>query len=135
LYSAAHATGSRRLVRSVTMEMIVEPEPDPLSRVQLDDQVDALGMHRVRVDWRLTNNVARTVDRTFELVAAALREKGIASVVLDDTVASRGWPGHLEGTYHHMGTTRMHESPKLGVVDRDCRVHGIANLHVAGSSV
>ncbi len=135
LYSAAHATGSRRLVRSVTMEMIVEPEPDPLSRVQLDDQVDALGMHRVKVDWRLTNNVARTVDRTFELVAAALREKGIASVVLGDTVASRGWPGHLEGTYHHMGTTRMHESPKLGVVDRDCRVHGIANLHVAGSSV
>jgi choline dehydrogenase-like flavoprotein len=135
LYSAAHGTGSRRLVRTVTMEMIVEPEPDPLSRVQLDDQVDALGMHRVRVDWRLTNNVARTVDRTFELVAAALREKGIASVTLDDPVARRGWPHDLEGTYHHMGTTRMHESPRLGVVDRHCQVHGIGNLHVAGSSV
>ena len=33
------------------------------------------------------------------------------------------------------GTTRMHDSPRHGVVDRDCRVHGIGNLYVAGSSV
>lgn len=135
LYSAAHATGSRRLVRSVTMEMIVEPEPDPLSRVQLDDAVDALGMRRAKVDWRLTNRVVRTVDRTFELVAAELRDKGIATVKLEDPVANRGWPANLEGTYHHMGTTRMHDSPRHGVVDRNCQMHGVANLHIAGSSV
>ncbi len=34
-----------------------------------------------------------------------------------------------------MGTTRMHDSPKLGVVDRNCRVHGTNNLYIAGSSV
>ena len=34
-----------------------------------------------------------------------------------------------------MGTTRMHVSPKEGVVDKDCKIHGMANLHVAGSSV
>ena len=34
-----------------------------------------------------------------------------------------------------MGTTRMHEDPKQGVVDRDARVHGMANLWIAGSSV
>ena len=39
------------------------------------------------------------------------------------------------GSHHHMGTTRMHEDPKRGVVDPDCRVHGIENLFVAGSSV
>ena len=36
---------------------------------------------------------------------------------------------------HHMGTTRMSDDPRSGVVDRDSRVHGIENLHVAGSSV
>ena len=36
---------------------------------------------------------------------------------------------------HPMGTTRMTDQPKLGVVDSDCRVHGLANLYVAGSSV
>ena len=34
-----------------------------------------------------------------------------------------------------MGTTRMHADPRQGVVDADCRVHGVANLFVAGSSV
>jgi choline dehydrogenase-like flavoprotein len=35
----------------------------------------------------------------------------------------------------HMGTTRMHDDPKRGVVDANCRVHGIENLFIAGSSV
>jgi choline dehydrogenase-like flavoprotein len=34
-----------------------------------------------------------------------------------------------------MGTTRMHDDPRHGVVDADCRVHGIGNLSIAGSSV
>lgn len=29
----------------------------------------------------------------------------------------------------------MHADPKHGVVDDACRVHGIANLYIAGSSV
>jgi len=34
-----------------------------------------------------------------------------------------------------MGTTRMSTDPATGVVDPDGKVHGMANLHVAGSSV
>lgn len=36
---------------------------------------------------------------------------------------------------HHMGTTRMAASSQWGVVDSNCRVFGVSNLHVAGSSV
>jgi choline dehydrogenase-like flavoprotein len=36
---------------------------------------------------------------------------------------------------HHMGTTRMHDDPKQGVVDANSKLHGVANLYVAGSSV
>jgi choline dehydrogenase-like flavoprotein len=39
------------------------------------------------------------------------------------------------GASHHMGTTRMHVDPKLGVVDPECRVHGVSNLYIASSSV
>ena len=45
------------------------------------------------------------------------------------------WPENMRGTYHHLGTTRMSDSPREGVVDRNCRVHGTSNLFVAGSSV
>jgi choline dehydrogenase-like flavoprotein len=34
-----------------------------------------------------------------------------------------------------MGTTRIGSDPKRSVVDADCRVHGIDNLYVAGSSI
>lgn len=34
-----------------------------------------------------------------------------------------------------MGTTRMSEDPKRGVTDSHARVHGLSNLHIAGSSV
>jgi choline dehydrogenase-like flavoprotein len=36
---------------------------------------------------------------------------------------------------HHMGTTRMHADPRKGVVDAQCRAHGMSNLSIAGSSV
>jgi choline dehydrogenase-like flavoprotein len=134
-YSYAHSSASRKLVRSVTMEMIVENEPNPASRVLLGDEVDALGMRRVKIDWRLTEASVRTVDRTFELIAQELQDKKIARVKLGPTIASTGWPSDLEGTYHHMGTTRINESPRLGVVDINCKMHGVANLYVAGSSV
>jgi choline dehydrogenase-like flavoprotein len=44
-------------------------------------------------------------------------------------------PANVHGGYHHMGTTRMHEDPTLGVVDALGRVHGIRNLYVSGSSL
>jgi choline dehydrogenase-like flavoprotein len=34
-----------------------------------------------------------------------------------------------------MGTTRMHNDPKQGVVDRNCKSHALSNLYIAGSSV
>jgi len=45
------------------------------------------------------------------------------------------WPSELVGNWHHIGSTRMHDDPKQGVVDADCRVHVMENLYLAGSSV
>ena len=44
-------------------------------------------------------------------------------------------PPGIRGGYHHMGTTRMSADPTRGVVDAACRVHGVSNVYVAGSSV
>jgi choline dehydrogenase-like flavoprotein len=37
--------------------------------------------------------------------------------------------------HHHAGTTRMHADAAHGVVDANCRVHGVNNVFVAGASV
>ncbi|MGO4330950.1 FAD-dependent oxidoreductase [Cupriavidus sp. 2TAF22] len=125
----------RSLITGVKMQAIVEAEPDPHSRVTLCEQRDRLGVPRVRVHWRVGSLVQRTFDRTFALLADELQRSGVAQVTLDPPMEGQPWPASLEGTWHHMGTTRMHDSPNSGVVDRNCRVHGLANLYVAGSSV
>ncbi|MES2537317.1 MAG: FAD-dependent oxidoreductase [Pseudomonadota bacterium] len=128
----------RSLIRGVKFQIIVEPEPDPDSRVTLSPfQKDRLGMNRVRVDWRLGTQVRRTFDRTLALLADELRQGGVADVALDPLIEGGDWPASLEkeGTWHHMGTTRMHDSAKQGVVDRNGKVHGMSNLYIAGSSV
>ena len=40
-----------------------------------------------------------------------------------------------ETAHHLLGTTRMHDLPRHGVVDRVCRVHGSSSVYVAGASV
>jgi choline dehydrogenase-like flavoprotein len=94
-------------------------------------------MPRVRVDWRLDSNVKRTFDRMFALLRDELRASNIGDIDLDPAIGEGPWPSTFdrEGNWHHMGTTRMHDSPTQGVVDRNCRIHGMTNLFVAGSSV
>jgi choline dehydrogenase-like flavoprotein len=124
------------LITDVTLQAIVEAEPNPDSRVTLSaDKRDHFGMPRVRVEWRLGDQVQRTFDKTFQLLAQELQMANVADVTLDEPLEGRTWPAKLEGTWHHMGTTRMHDSPREGVVDRDCKVHGISNLYIGGSSV
>ncbi len=125
----------RPLIKEVKMQAIVEAEPNRNSRVTLSEQRDQLGLPRVKVDWRLTELVQRTFDRTFGLLGQELETMGVAQVRLDAPLEGHAWPMGLEGTWHHMGTTRMHDSPREGVVDRNLKVHGIANLYIAGSSV
>ena len=128
----------RAMIKKVSFQVIIEPAPNPDSRVSLSStQKDALGMPRVEVDWRLDTQVRRTADRSLALIASELRQTGIAHVNLDPSMELHGWPATMEpeGTWHHMGTTRMHSDEKQGVVDADCKVHGLANLYIAGSSV
>ena len=128
----------RSLIKSTGFQVIIEPAPDPESRVTLSShQRDQLGMPRVEVNWKLNDLVRRTADRTLELLAQELRMTGVAQVELDPPIEGGVWPATMEkeGTWHHMGTTRMHASPLHGVVDENCRVHDMSNLYIAGSSV
>jgi choline dehydrogenase-like flavoprotein len=122
----------------VGFQLIVEPLPDPNSRVSLSTtQRDALGMPRVEVCWKLDPLVRRTADKTLALISQTLQTRDIAQVSTLPAIEKSGWPSSFEpeGTWHHMGTTRMHDDERKGVVNRDCRVHGYSNFFISGSSV
>jgi choline dehydrogenase-like flavoprotein len=113
----------------------IEPAPNPDSRVLLDDERDRLGVLKARLDWRLGELDRHTFERTEALVGEELARAEIGRVVKRAELPADGWPSWLRHGWHHMGTTRMHTDPRQGVVDADCRVHGVSNLYVAGSSV
>ena len=116
------------------MDVLVEHTPNPASRVLLSHDRDALGQNRIALDWRLGEIERRTYQRALESVALELGRLGIGRVHVK-ALPETGWPQNLLGTYHPSGTTRMSDDPKTGVVDASCRVHGVSNLYVAGSSV
>lgn len=121
--------------RAVFFMNEVEQAPNPNSRVRLGEERDALGMRRVRLEWRLSSIDKRSIRRAHVILGRELGRAGLGRLQLMLSDDEYQWPAEMAGGRHHMGTTRMHRDPKLGVVDPDCRVHGIENLYVAGSSV
>jgi choline dehydrogenase-like flavoprotein len=116
-----------------------EQEPDPASRVLLSDEVDALGMRRLIVDWRIGRNTFETAREFCIVIDESLKHLEVGRLVSPSWLASTNPsdpPDRCFGDQnHHMGTTRMSHSSATGVVDTTMRVHGMANLYIASSSV
>ena len=120
---------------SILLNCTSEQMPNPDSRIGLGKDLDVFGLRKVIVDWQLTAEDKRGMATGNRLLGAELGRAGfgrLRSTVPED---DSKWPRDMYGDQHHMGTTRMHRDPSMGVVDENCRVHGVANLYVAGSSV
>ncbi|MCC2976469.1 GMC family oxidoreductase [Sphingomonas sp. PL-96] len=114
----------------------LEPRPVADSRVTLTDRRDAVGMPILNLHWTLAEEGKRSLHRSLLLFGQEAGRRGLGRLRLSyDPKAS--WPTfpELDIGYHHTGTTRMSADPRQGVVDRNCRVHGVGNVYVAGSSV
>ena len=114
-----------------------EQAPNPQSRIYLTEKTDSLGMPRAAIDWRLSELDVRTLRAFADLFKREWERLGLGEVLLDDLTFSEGcfWRENMRDVYHHMGTTRMSDSPQRGVVDRDCKVHGVDNLFIGSSAV
>jgi choline dehydrogenase-like flavoprotein len=111
-----------------------EQAPTGLSRVTLSSRRDRLGSPRAKLEWRLSDLDHKTIATGQALVAKEFTRLGLGSFRLAE-LTPRLIDASVQGHNHHAGTTRMAESAQDGVVDRNCRVHGVDNLYVAGSSI
>jgi choline dehydrogenase-like flavoprotein len=121
--------------RSYPIEFHAEQAPNPDSRVGLSAERDEMGMPRLSVDWRLTQTDVDSLLGSYRLLREAMAARAVGRLEIDedelvDVARRRSVVGG-----HHIGTTRMAADPRHGVVDAHCRVHGIDNLFIAGSSV
>jgi choline dehydrogenase-like flavoprotein len=111
---------------------LVEQSPSPNNRVTLTDEKDELGCPRIKVHYTWNAQDIASIARSQKIMAEALVETGLGSyeppTLPPESVKT------FTGAHHMMGTTRMSDDPRDGVVDRDCRVHGVENLYIAGSA-
>lgn len=116
------------------MEHRLEQAPNPASRVVISDRQDALGSPVADLDWQVNETdlfsfregQAEMAREMAALGWGRMQEEEITMDLVKERVA---------GHYHQIGTTRMSATARDGVVDSNCRVHGVSNLYVGGSSV
>jgi choline dehydrogenase-like flavoprotein len=122
----------------IALGVHAEMAPNPDSRVTLSETRDQLGMRRVKLDWRLSEFERRSILGFANIACSEFERLDLGTfdhtdrALLEDHTT---WVRRAHDNFHHMGTTRMHNDPKLGVVDSNCCVHGVANLYIGGSSV
>jgi len=110
--------------------LFFEQAPNASSRLTLTSEKDGFGLSRVRLHWELSE-IDRRSHRIFgDLLADCLLRNGIGMLT-----GSVGVSDEILHSNHQLGTTRMSKHPRDGVVDENCKVHGIDNLYIAGGSV
>lgn len=112
----------------------MEITPDPDRRFTLDNQRDALGMPQVKLHMKIADADFDHFRLTLKELGRQLLESRIGMLKLNLKTRAE-WLDALDWGNHHMGTTRMSADPRKGVVDANLKVHDVANLYVAGSSV
>jgi len=117
------------------LEFHAEQSPNPDSRLTLSEDRDALGMPRLRADWRMADQDIDSLAKAYEVLGRELERTGVGRLtytheeLVEKTKAEGAYGGH------HLGAARMAADPSNGVVDPNCQVHGVKNLFVASGAI
>jgi hypothetical protein len=112
-----------------------EQLPSKNSRVYLSDEKDTLGLRKAIVDWNMTEIDTDSYRRSAIQLAKSFSDSGLGKIRLKSYILDKDADLPINQHAHHMGTTRMAANESEGVVDANCKVFGVDNLYVAGSSV
>ena len=112
----------------------MELAPDPDRRLTLTGDKDALGLPRLKLQMAMADSDFDRYRQTLTELGRQLLAARIGMLRLNYSHREQ-WLKAMDWGNHHLGTTRMSDDPKSGVVNAQCQVHGVDNLYVAGSSV
>lgn len=109
-----------------------EQLPNRNSQVYLDP-ADQSGLV---IDFQYDSRDFSSIIRSHQILDEYLRSSGVGYLEYNNELNCRQEAIKIQATdgYHQIGTTRMSLDPTEGVVNGDCRVHGLDNLFVASAS-
>jgi choline dehydrogenase-like flavoprotein len=119
------------------IELQMAQDVNENSRVILSNKTDKFGLQQIALDWRLTELDGHTMRVAALAMGRRMARDNIGRMQLFPWLLESPTllPPKFKGGCHHMCTTRMSDDPKRGVVDSNCRVFGLENLYIGGSSV
>ncbi|MEY2537054.1 MAG: hypothetical protein QOG67_794 [Verrucomicrobiota bacterium] len=123
-----------RRFRRFELGCLSEQAPNPENRVMLGETLDRFGQRKVQLQWRWSEVDLRSIRRAQKILKEEFEQQRLGAFTEQHELDGGERP-LFSSPHHHIGTTRMHINPREGVVDADCKLHGVSNLYVAGSSV
>ncbi len=126
---------ARTTARKYKLNFHIEQIPSRENRVSLSKVLDAHGQPLAAVDWTLADIEIRSIKLLHEKVFELLKLNQSGKLVWNHDSPPDFENLAVSDSSHHMGTTRMGDNEETSVVDSDCKIHGIQNLYIAGSSV
>lgn len=118
-----------------TFEIHGEQYPNPESRITLIDETDVFGMRKVKVDWKYLPEDIESIRRSLKLFVQEINQSGLATFEFSDEQLEEDLTRFGAYGGHHIGTTRMGNTPETSVVDANCKIHNVDNLYIASASV
>lgn len=128
----------QRMRCAAQLHVAWEQPPLASNRVALSaTDRDAASVPRVELNWKKTEFSRRTLLDGVRLFGETCAANDIGRVRIADWLRNgEDYPADQElAGHHHMGGTRMGTDVTKSVVDANCKVHGMDNLYVGGSSV
>jgi glycine/D-amino acid oxidase-like deaminating enzyme len=116
------------------LDINAEQVPNWNSRVLLAERRDRYGRPVLKVDWRASRQDEESLLRTLGLLQRCFTASGVARLEYDEDRLQEVVTASTPVAGHHIGTARMADNPRHGVVDANGTVHGVANLYCVGSA-
>ena len=122
------------------VHFVIEQLSSATNKISLGDRTDLLGHFVAEIDWEVSESDTQELAsfcRAFELFwnESGLSAYGSLIWTSDPEVDTHSKMEVADAIYHPVGTTRMAEDAENGVVDRNMKVFGLANLYLGATSV
>lgn len=119
------------------LTIMLEQEPITESYIALSEKPDPMGLPIAQIHWTFTSLTIETLRRFCAEIESNFRKLKLGEIKWDAWIKKSDDEirNNLIDAYHHMSSTRMSHTIESGVVDTNCKMHGVDNLYIAGSSV
>lgn len=124
---------------NASISIVVQAEQNPVdeSCIRVDpSEVDAYGLPRVLLDWRLGGRELESIRELAVECQRAFRESGLGEVEVEPSLLSCDpqMLDRMRDTNHPAGGCVMSNDPETGVVDPSLRIFGTRNAYVLGAA-